>query len=74
MPDEGEDGPWPGEVEWHPERTPWHDAPWPTVDCDDPEPIGELELPDGQVLVVFPDRPAFGFGRYLEEGDDGRME
>jgi hypothetical protein len=37
------------------------------VDWEPPEPIGELELPDGTIIEVFEERPSFGFGRWLDE-------
>ena len=35
----------------------------------DPEPVGWLELPDGSTIDVYPSRPSFGFGRWLDERD-----
>lgn len=61
--DDDDWGVWPGEREWQPER---QDPGVPTVDHDDPEHVGELELPDGTILYVYPERPTFGFGRWLD--------
>lgn len=58
-----EEGPWPGELAWWPDKQTAH---VPDVEHTDPEVAGELELPDGTIITVYYERPSFGYGRWLD--------
>lgn len=51
--------------EWWTHRAPTSPGDLTVYDDGDPEPVGWLELPDGSVIDVYPEREPFGYARHL---------